>query len=181
MSTITQMKTRDLLDELLAERILLLDGSMGALIYSRQPQEEDYRGQRFRRHPSSLKNCTDVLNLSQPALVEDIRSGRTLAQIATARGKSVAGLEAAMVAAVKAKLDAVSGEAGLFLELLDRGALGRRFGILIADKTRRKLDAATTDVAGTIAGENTIFVAPRDGLTAGELAEQFRHHLEGDT
>jgi transcriptional regulator of arginine metabolism len=43
------------------------------------------------------------------------------------------------------------------------------------------IDAATTDVAGTIAGENTIFVAPRDGLTAAELAEQFRHHLEGDS
>ncbi len=41
--------------------------------------------------------------------------------------------------------------------------------------------AAAQDVAGTIAGENTIFVAPREGLTGAELAEQFRHHLEGDT
>jgi transcriptional regulator of arginine metabolism len=43
------------------------------------------------------------------------------------------------------------------------------------------IDAGAADVAGTIAGENTIFVAPRDGHTGAELAEQFRHHLEGDT
>ncbi len=63
---------RDLLEELLAERVLLLDGSMGALIYSKQPTEEDYRGARFRNHAVSVKNCTDVLVLSQPRLVEEI-------------------------------------------------------------------------------------------------------------
>jgi 5-methyltetrahydrofolate--homocysteine methyltransferase len=64
--------TRTFLEELLAERILLLDGSMGALIYSREPREEDYRGERFRHHPGSLKNCTDVLVLTQPKLIEEI-------------------------------------------------------------------------------------------------------------
>jgi transcriptional regulator of arginine metabolism len=37
------------------------------------------------------------------------------------------------------------------------------------------------DVAGTVAGENTIFVAPRDGVSSAELEELLRHHLEGDT
>jgi transcriptional regulator of arginine metabolism len=41
--------------------------------------------------------------------------------------------------------------------------------------------AHLSDVAGSIAGENTIMVAARDGLTGADLAEQFRHHLEGDT
>jgi transcriptional regulator of arginine metabolism len=41
--------------------------------------------------------------------------------------------------------------------------------------------AALPEVAGTIAGENTVFVAAREGHTGAELAEQFRHHLEGDT
>jgi transcriptional regulator of arginine metabolism len=36
------------------------------------------------------------------------------------------------------------------------------------------------DVAGTIAGENTVFVAARDGITGAELAETFRHYLNGD-
>jgi len=39
---------------------LLLDGSMGAFIYARKPQEEDYRGTRFRNHPKPLKNCTEA-------------------------------------------------------------------------------------------------------------------------
>jgi 5-methyltetrahydrofolate--homocysteine methyltransferase len=67
-----QISTRALLEELLAQRILLLDGSMGALIYSRQPQEEDYRGTRFQHHPVPLKNCTDVLVLTQPRMIEQI-------------------------------------------------------------------------------------------------------------
>src|SRR5436189_4215043 len=67
-----RQSTRAALEELLAQRILILDGSMGALIYSRQPTEEDYRGRRFRHHPVSLKNCTEALVLSQPRLIEDI-------------------------------------------------------------------------------------------------------------
>jgi hypothetical protein len=53
-----------------------------------------------------LKVAAQYLRLDRSALVKDIRSGQTLAQIATARGNSVDGLEAAMVAAVKVKLDA---------------------------------------------------------------------------
>jgi transcriptional regulator of arginine metabolism len=37
------------------------------------------------------------------------------------------------------------------------------------------------DVAGTIAGENTIFVAAREGISGAQLADDLRHHLEGDT
>jgi transcriptional regulator of arginine metabolism len=40
-------------------------------------------------------------------------------------------------------------------------------------------EAGLADVAGTIAGENTVFVAARDGVTGAELAETFRHYLEG--
>ena len=67
-----RMSTRDVLEQLVAERVLLLDGSMGALIFSREPKEEDYRGSRFQKHPCSLKNCTDVLVLSQPEMIEGI-------------------------------------------------------------------------------------------------------------
>ena len=41
-------------------------------------------------------------------------------------------------------------------------------------------EAGLADVAGTVAGENTIFVAPRDGMTGRELEELLRHHLEAD-
>ena len=35
-------------------------------------------------------------------------------------------------------------------------------------------------VAGTIAGDNTIFVAPRQGTSVAALAEELREHLEKD-
>jgi transcriptional regulator of arginine metabolism len=46
----------------------------------------------------------------------------------------------------------------------------------------RALDAAALgDVAGTVAGDDTIFVAAREGVSGAELAEQLGHHLEGET
>ena len=51
-----------------------------------------------------------------------------------------------------------------------------------ANAVARALDAAElADVAGCVAGDDTIFVAAREGLSGGNLAEQLRHHLEGDT
>ena len=41
--------------------------------------------------------------------------------------------------------------------------------------------AALPDVAGTIAGDNTVFVAARDPHTGQDLAVLFHHHLEGNT
>jgi 5-methyltetrahydrofolate--homocysteine methyltransferase len=72
MSSLKQMNTSDALQELMAQRILLLDGSMGALIFSHEPTEEDYRGEIFRNHPRLLKNCTEAFVLSKPRLIEDI-------------------------------------------------------------------------------------------------------------
>ncbi len=45
------------------------------------------------------------LGIGEAQLLGDLRQGQTLAQIARARGKSVSGLEHAMTAAVKARLD----------------------------------------------------------------------------
>jgi transcriptional regulator of arginine metabolism len=41
--------------------------------------------------------------------------------------------------------------------------------------------AALADVVGTVAGDDTIFIAAREGVSGAELAEQLRHHLEGET
>jgi transcriptional regulator of arginine metabolism len=54
----------------------------------------------------------------------------------------------------------------------------RGFAAALADA----IDAAALpEVAGTIAGDNTVFVAARDGLTGVELAEELRHHLARDS
>ena len=51
-----------------------------------------------------------------------------------------------------------------------------------ANALAQQIDAAhLPDIAGTLAGDNTIFVAAREGITGAELAEAFRHHLDGET
>jgi hypothetical protein len=53
-----------------------------------------------------LKAAVQYIGISRAELVKDARAGQTLAQIAALHGKSVDGLEAAMLAALKTKLDA---------------------------------------------------------------------------
>lgn len=54
-------------------------------------------------------------------------------------------------------------------------ATPRGFAAALADA----IDAAELDeVAGTIAGDNTVFIAARDGLSGAELARELRKHLQ---
>jgi 5-methyltetrahydrofolate--homocysteine methyltransferase len=63
---------RKQLHDLLAERILVLDGAMGTMIQRRQLGEADFRGERFGRHRHDLKGDLDVLVLTRPDVVTDI-------------------------------------------------------------------------------------------------------------
>jgi 5-methyltetrahydrofolate--homocysteine methyltransferase len=58
--------------ELLAERILVLDGAWGVLIHRRGFSEEEYRGERFAAHSHDVKGDPDLLNLTAPAVVSEI-------------------------------------------------------------------------------------------------------------
>ena len=59
-------------EQLLSERILVLDGAMGTMIQRYSPTETDYRGERFAKHPIDLKNAGDVLVLTQPKMISEI-------------------------------------------------------------------------------------------------------------
>jgi 5-methyltetrahydrofolate--homocysteine methyltransferase len=61
-----------LLEQLLARRILLLDGAMGTMIQRARLAEEDYRGARFQDWPRELRGNNDLLSLTQPRLIRDI-------------------------------------------------------------------------------------------------------------
>jgi 5-methyltetrahydrofolate--homocysteine methyltransferase len=63
---------RDRLEQLLVERILVLDGAYGTAIQARDLSDEDYRGARFRDHPREVKGDPDLLNLTRPDVVEEI-------------------------------------------------------------------------------------------------------------
>src|SRR5258706_951132 len=58
-----------LLQSLLAERILVLDGAMGTMIQRERLSEEQFRGDRFRGWGSDLRGNNDLLTLTQPALI----------------------------------------------------------------------------------------------------------------
>jgi 5-methyltetrahydrofolate--homocysteine methyltransferase len=64
--------TETTLRELLARRILVLDGAMGTMIQRRGLSEADFRGGRFERHPKDLKGNTDVLALTRPDVLRAI-------------------------------------------------------------------------------------------------------------
>ena len=57
---------------LLEERILLLDGAMGTMIQGYQPEEADYRGERFADWACDLKGNNDLLTLTRPDMIRAI-------------------------------------------------------------------------------------------------------------
>src|ERR1041384_3453507 len=63
-----------MLEKLLSERILLLDGAMGTMIQRARLAEEDYRGARFRGWARELRGNNDLLSLTQPRLIRDIHA-----------------------------------------------------------------------------------------------------------
>ncbi len=72
MTVLSQNSTADLLNNLIDDRILLLDGAMGSLIMDTKPTEADYRGEQFKNHPIDLKNANDILCLTQPDLIKSV-------------------------------------------------------------------------------------------------------------
>ncbi len=60
------------LEDLLSQRIVVLDGAMGSMIYELGLQEKDVRGERFADHRTELKNCTDVFSLTNPEKIIEI-------------------------------------------------------------------------------------------------------------
>ena len=60
------------LRQLLADRILILDGAMGTMIQQEKLGEADYRGERFLDHPKDLKGNNDLLVLTRPQVIAGI-------------------------------------------------------------------------------------------------------------
>ena len=64
----------DLLRSLLDRRILILDGAMGTMVHALGLYEGGFRGERFATHHRDLKNCIDVLVLTQADAIRDIHA-----------------------------------------------------------------------------------------------------------
>jgi 5-methyltetrahydrofolate--homocysteine methyltransferase len=87
--------TLALLDRLLAERVLVLDGAMGTMVQRHQLTEADFRGGRFADHPRDLKGDNDVLVLTRPDVIRGIHeqyleAGADIIETNTFNGTAVA-------------------------------------------------------------------------------------------
>lgn len=60
------------LSEIIKNKILILDGSMGVMIQHLNLSEEQFRGERFKHHSVPLKGNNDILNLTSPELIASI-------------------------------------------------------------------------------------------------------------
>ena len=58
----------------LQKRILVIDGAMGTMIQRYGLTEEDFRGERFKDHPSDIKGNNDLLNITRPDIIKAIHA-----------------------------------------------------------------------------------------------------------
>lgn len=81
--------------EAIKHKILILDGAMGTMLQRYNFSEEDFRGERFKDYPSSLKGNNDLLSLTQPKAIADIHrqyfeAGADIVETNTFSGTTIA-------------------------------------------------------------------------------------------
>ena len=62
------------IQKILQNRILVLDGAMGTMLQAYKFSEEDFRGERFKDYPTSLKGNNDLLSITQPIAIKEIHA-----------------------------------------------------------------------------------------------------------
>ena len=86
---------RTRLEQLLAQRILVLDGAMGTMIQRHKLTEEDFRGERFTSHPRDLRGNNDMLVLTRPDIIlaiheEYLQAGSDIIETNSFSGTTIA-------------------------------------------------------------------------------------------
>ena len=61
-----------LLEQILKQRIVIIDGAMGTMIQTENLVEADYRGERFADHGSDVKGNNELLSLTRPDIIAKI-------------------------------------------------------------------------------------------------------------
>ena len=60
------------IEDIITQKILILDGAMGTMIQKHKFQENDYRGDRFKDHPKLQKGNNDLLSITKPDVIKQI-------------------------------------------------------------------------------------------------------------
>ena len=92
--------------EIARRRVLILDGAMGSMLQTYRLDEDGYRGERFADWPQSLRGNNDLLNLTQPEIVESIHAsyfeaGADLVETNTFNAQSISMADYGMAHLVK--------------------------------------------------------------------------------
>ncbi len=72
MSVVENLAFQELLLQRLDCEILILDGAMGSMVYGLGLSEAEVRGHRFKDWHKDLKNCTDIVGLTNPQAIVDL-------------------------------------------------------------------------------------------------------------
>lgn len=83
------------IEDIIKERILIIDGAMGTMIQRHKLEEADFRGERFKDHKYPLKGNNDLLSLTRPDIIKDIHrqyfeAGADIVETNTFSGTSIA-------------------------------------------------------------------------------------------
>ena len=83
------------IEEILKNRILVLDGAMGTMIQRYKLEEDDFRGDRFKDHSLPLKGNNDLLSITRPDVISEIHrayfeAGADIAETNTFSSTSIA-------------------------------------------------------------------------------------------
>lgn len=83
------------IEDILKERIMVIDGAMGTMIQRHKLEEKDFRGERFKDHPYPLKGNNDLLSITRPDIIKDIHrqyfeAGADIIETNTFSGTSIA-------------------------------------------------------------------------------------------
>jgi 5-methyltetrahydrofolate--homocysteine methyltransferase len=168
------MTTATRLHELLASRILLLDGAMGTMIQRHRLTEAEFRGERFRDHHHDLKGNNDLLVLTRPDVIREIHhayleAGADIIETNT--------FSSTAIAQADYKLEALAYELSREGARLARGA---------ADECNRKTPERPRFVAGAIGPTNrTLSISPDVGnpafraVTFDQVVAAYKDHVRG--
>ena len=160
--------------ETLKRRIVIIDGAMGTMIQSHNLTEGDYRGKEFANHVRDLRQCNDVLNITQPTIIEDIHrqyldAGADIVETNTFNSTAISMAEY--------KLE------GKIYDLNRAGAqVARRAG----DRFQRENPARTCWVAGSLGPTSRTASASQDiaspaarAVTFDQLREAYYEQIRG--
>src|SRR5262245_13419157 len=168
------MRSQLTLNDLLAERILVLDGAMGTMIQRHRLTEADFRGERFAAHAKDLRGNNDLLILTRPDVIggihrEYLAAGSDIIETNTFSSNAVA-----------------QADYGLEAVVYELNVEGARLARAAADEWTGKTPERPRFVAGSMGPTNRILSISPDvnnpafrNLTFDELREACKEQARG--